>query len=246
MLKRILARWSRDLGELPCDYITYDLETTGVEADDLIVELGYCSVIDGIATEYHSHVLDWTQISGIDDDWLQYRLQFCADNMRKNNRVAHMTYERMKTEGSHPEIVLREYVELFEEARDNNVLIVGHNAVQFDNPRVESAAVEWLGLDDWTFPNLVFDTAAVVKATLTQMPPHRDESLQEYFLRVLERPAPNVKYNLDSYCVEKFGLLDKYSIDISMSHTAGFDAMLTHLLFEEIRNSANDIEAILL
>lgn len=237
MLRKILKKWSRHLGELPRDYITYDLETCGIDrTEDLIVELGHCIVIDGVSESYHSHVIDWTNTDGIDQDWLKFKLKNCAEHMAKSGRTYHMNYERMRREGSPPDVVLQEYKDLFDEARDANILIVGHNAVQFDNPFFEVAVNEWLAADDWTFPELVFDTAAVVKATIVQMPPLKGESLQQYFFRVLDRPAPGVRYNLDTFCVERFGLLDKYpGLQISDAHTAGFDAMLTHLLLEEFR-----------
>lgn len=236
MLRKILRKWSNELGCLPSDYITYDLETCGIDRyEDLIVELGHCVVIDQTSEEYHSHVIDWSQEPGIDQDWLKYKLKSCAEHMAKNGRTSHMNYERMRREGSPPGVVLKEYRDLFDSARDNGIMIVGHNAVQFDNPFFEQAINEWLG-EDWKFPDFVFDTAAVVKATLTQMPPHEEETLQQYFFRVLDRPAPGVYYNLDTFCVERFHLKEQYpGLNISDAHTAGFDAMLTHLLLEQFR-----------
>lgn len=237
MLREILKKWSTELGSLPTDYITYDLETCGVDRyEDLIVELGYCPVIDQTSGEYHSHVVDWTTEPGIDQDWLKFKLKSVAEHMAKSGRTSHMTYERMRREGSPPAVAFKEYRDLFDSARDNNIMIVGHNAVQFDNPFFEEAVREWLEDDSWKFPELVFDTAAVVKATIVQMPPWPEETLQQYFFRVLDRPAPGVKYNLDTYCVGRFGLKEKYpGLDISNAHTAGFDAMLIHLLLEEFR-----------
>jgi DNA polymerase III epsilon subunit-like protein len=234
MLQRILRKWSKELGSLPRDYICYDLETTGIQfGDDLIVELGYCHVLDGRADTYNSHVIDWTRQPGIDQDWLKSKIDACTEHMRSNGRTYHMTYKRMQDDGSPPDIVFQEYKELFEYARESKTLIVGHNAVQFDNVRFEDAIREWLGDEEWTFPEHVFDTAAVVKATLTGMPPLPEETLQQYFFRVLDRPAPGVKYNLDTFCVKQFKLLDNYpDLDLADSHTAGFDAMLTHLLLE--------------
>lgn len=237
MLDTILNKWSAELGELPRDYITYDIETTGVDPNvDLIVEIGYCAAIDCRAEEYHTHVLDWTQVPTVDQHWLRHRLDACAKHFKKAGRTYHMSFERMRKEGSHPEVVLEEYRQLFDEARQSNIMIAGHNAVQFDNDFFEQAVYEWLQRDDWTFPSLVFDTAAVLKATQLDMPPHPEESLHDYFVRVLERPATGIAYNLDSFCVEHFDLKSKFpDIDFSSAHSAGFDAMVTHLILEEFR-----------
>lgn len=237
MLATILDKWSHDLGALPKEYITYDLETTGVDCEqDLIVELGYCAAIDGKAAEYHNHVLDWTRVRGVDQTWLHYKLEECAKHMRKQGRTYHMSYERMKAEGSHPEVVIQDYKAIFDYAKENNIMIVGHNAVNFDNKFIEQAVYEWLQVDDWKFPEYVFDTAAVVKATQLELPPYPEETLSQYFSRVLELPVAGVKYNLDTYCVKEFNLLDKFpSLDVTEAHSAGFDAMLVHLLLEEFR-----------
>lgn len=238
MLNTILQKWALELGELPSDYVTYDLETTGVDnGEDLIVELGHCVVIDRSSEEVHSTVLDWTKIPTVDKDWLKFKLKRCSEAMLRNGRTPHMTYERMQSEGIDPLQALTEYATLFDNFKKEGLLIAGHNAVQFDNPFFEQAVCEWLNKPNWKFPTLVFDTAAVVKATLTQMPPLEGESLQQYFFRVLDRPAPCVKYNLDTYCVQQFGLMDKHpELSLADAHTAGFDAKLTHLLLEEFRN----------
>jgi hypothetical protein len=143
----------------------------------------------------------------------------------------------MKEEGQAPRQLLAEYADMLYQAGEDGIVIVGHNVVQFDAPFFERAVLEWLDLD-WPFPELVFDTAAVVKATLVGMPPFPEETLREYFFRVLERPAPGTCYNLDTYCVNKFKLPEKYpDLDMSGAHNAGFDSMLTHLLLEEFRRS---------
>lgn len=243
MLKQILTQWQEQLGQIPYDYLCYDMELTGTSFfEDLVVELGYCLVQNGKADEYHSHVIDWSCEPDIDQEALKERLEQCAAHMAKSGRTYHMTYDRMRKEGQPVRDVLNEYVEIFNIAKEEKLFIVGHNAVQFDNPRFELAVHDWLGID-WHFPELVFDTAAVEKASLTGMPPWDEESMHEYFLRVLDAPTPGVKYNLDGWCVDKYNLLDKYpGLNLKDAHTAGFDAMLVHLLLEEFRGSSYEEE----
>jgi len=247
MIRTILKRWKRELGELPRDYFCFDLETTGFSFrfnkgaeneeesnDDLIVELGHCSVEGGYAKYYESKVLNWFECDLVDDAWLEWKLERCYQNMRKAGRECHMSAKRMREEGEDPIEVLQFYRDLLEQARTDRKLFVGHNLALFDSNVFANATEEWLGDRFEIGKDEVLDTAAIEKATTCGMEPWPDESTMDYFRRVLDRPAPGIRWHLE-HCVKKYKLDRKYDLDLDNAHTAGFDAMLCHLLMEEFR-----------
>lgn len=236
------------LGTPPADYFCFDMETTGFRAeDDLVVELGNCVVKHGKAQHYETHVLDWTHkdvSEYVPLDWLKWKLKRCAKQMKAAGRVSHMTIERMQAEGDSPIAVLSAYVQMFRNWRAVEKYFLGHNLVQFDAKRFAQATEEWLG-EAWVFDSdAVIDTAAIEKAIQTGMDPNDDETCAGYMKRVLSRPAPGVSWALEPWCVEKYQLTKKYpGLNMNDAHSAGFDAMLVHLLFEEFRELANGSSA---
>lgn len=240
MVKRIIEIWKKRHGDLPRDYLCFDLETTGFKADDdLIVELGNCQVQDGQGPLYEGDVLNWFESDMVDDDWLEDKLETCRASMERAGRVYTMTPDRMQSEGNTPEIVLEKYVSLIEAAKEKKQQIVGHNIVKFDAKRFAQATEEWLGKRCEIPPELCFDTAAVEKASQLELEPDPSEPLHKYFKRILEYPVAGVRYNLDDHCVNKYKLQEKYDLPMEEAHTAGFDACLCHLLLEEFRRLAN-------
>ncbi len=241
VIEDIIKRWKADLGkrfnyDLPSDYMCFDLETTGFDRkDDLIVEIGHCRVQDRSSGYYESRVLDWTQSEHVDIAWLEHKLNACKASMAKTGRDYHMTIDRMQSEGEKPEDVFKYYVDLLEGTRKLGQVFVGHNLARFDSPFFTTAIAEWLAEEFVFNDGEIIDTAVIEKAAQAGLPQQPGESMDEYFKRVMRTPCAGVKYNLDQHCVEKYGLLEKYHLDMSEAHTAGFDAMLCHLLLEEFR-----------
>ena len=252
MITSILDQWKEQLGDLPSDYYCFDLETTGFsfnfgkEAkddedsnDDLIVEIGHCSVEGTYAKYYESKVLNWFESEHIEDAWLEWKLERCYQNMRKAGRDCHMSAERMRDEGESPVEVLDYYHGLLSEARASGKLFVGHNLAVFDSRVLADATEEWLGKRFEIGRDEVLDTGAIEKAATCGMDPWPEEGMMDYFQRVLDRPAPGVPWHLE-HCINKYGLAKKYDLDMSSAHTAGFDAMLCHLLMEEYRGISEE------
>ena len=238
VIRQILKQWTKQYGTpFPHTYICFDMETTGLyQFTDLIVELGHCRIVDGVASTYESRVLDWTQVpEDIEQSWLEYRIKECADDMAAKGSQSHMSIERMRDEGEHPYEVLQDYLDMFSTAVENREFIVGHNSVRFDIPRVATAMLEWLSADFRFDANRVLDTAAIEKASQMGVFPQPGEIMSDYFIRVMRIRAKGVFSNLSRHCVAKYKLTEKYDLNMADAHTAGFDAMLTHLLLEEFR-----------
>lgn len=240
LLRDIMQKWCTQQGDIPRDYTGFDMETTGfMQNDDLIVELGSCLVENGKPQYYESHVLNWTlpeYEDVIPPDWLVYKLDRCATQMQRAGRVSHMTLTRMKKEGDDPRLILGQYAELLSKQQQGGGYIVGHNVLNFDKSRFEFSVGEWLGQEFELDSERIIDTAAIEKALQTGMEPCIDERMSDYFLRVLNRPAPGLHWSLEPWCVEKYQLIKKYpDLTLEDAHSAGFDALLVCLLMEEFR-----------
>jgi hypothetical protein len=85
----------------------------------------------------------------------------------------------------------------------------------------------------------VFDTGIAVKAS--QMPdvpfPRPEESLFKFMQRIGRTPR-KIRWALDKYCEETWGLTKKAGVSPGLAHTAGVDSLLTATLMEEIRKLA--------
>jgi len=226
---------------IPSNYLSVDVETTGLKPDwDLIVEIGHCAVHAGKGVGTMSTLIDWTKNEYVDQDWLKAKLSLVrrhveGDPHRPTGRTFPITYERLGDEGILPEVAFRFYRDLFEFIRAGKGLFVMHNGLQCDVPFLEAAFEEWLQ-DPFIFaPYEVFDTGAMVKAAQLELYPNKNETLRDYFLRVVRKRVSGVYWSLEGYCLEAFELDKKYDLRREDLHTAGVDALMTHWLLEELR-----------
>ena len=241
--KKLIKEIVNDIGGIPTDYLCLDSETTGFKKnDDLIVALGHCSVTDCQADTFEYKVLNWADFdqSLVPIHWLEQKLNSCRYWMEKNGRSYHgVTIELMRERGYPPLDVFEEYLELMQTAVKNGQELVGHNLAHFDKPRIEYALAEYIGAEYNLPEELIFDTAAIEKASICGMVPHAGEHRYKYFKRVLAAARAGVNYKLDLNCVPKYQLAEKYDLDLDQAHVnPGFDAMLCHLLAEEFREIA--------
>ena len=252
-VKCILRKWEKLHGKLPRDYLCFDTETTGFNfswdkapddqtecGDDLIVELGFCAVVDSTASFYQSHMLDWTRHPLVEEEWLRYKLNNCRERMAERGLDYRFTYELLQQNGKDPIKVIDWYRRRLLKARRDGMVFVGHNICGFDARIFAQTTDEWLGNRFEFGDNEIVDTAAIEKASQVGMEPFADETMAKYFRRVMATPWADVKYTLDRDCVPKYELDKKYDISTEESHTAGFDAMLCHLLLEEFRSLVDD------
>ncbi len=227
-------------GCLPDSYMTLDCETTGFSHRDLIVEMGHCVVEEGVGQYYESTILNWADHPDISEGFL--RNQFARQKRDGYNQ--HVTIKKMREVGQRPEDVLETYLEVFEKNREDDQIFAGHNFVGFDRPRIMKHMEWWIGAewifyyDDPDFENECFDTSIVEKACQVGLIPFADETPRKYFGRVVGNKQKGVRFKLGPHCVPKYGLDVKYDLDPDKEHSAGYDAMLVHLLLEEYANIA--------
>ena len=231
------------IGGIPADYFCVDTETTGFKKDDdLIVAMGHCSVTGCQADTFEFKVLNWADFDQnlVPLHWLEQKLNSCRYWMEKKGRNYHgVTIELMRERGYPPLEVFEEYLALIQAAVERGQDLLGHNLAHFDKPRIEYAFDEYIGAEYILPRHRIFDTAAVEKASICGMLKHDNENRFKFFKRILSARRAGVYYKLDQNCVPKYGLAEKYDLDLTQAHVnPGFDAMLCHLLAEEYREIA--------
>lgn len=238
---------------VPSDYLCFDLETTGFSfsfseygkkesecADDIIVELGHCDVTDSSADVFESTVLNWTLLPEyIDTGWLKDKLKLVAEAMQERGSVFHVPYSVMAGSKAHPLEALENYVSILEDALNAGKKIVGLNVLGFDRRVFADATGEWLGQAFEIPPESIVDVGIIEKARQLKIMPKRGETLPDYLSRIRNMPVKGVRWSSD-HCCEVYGLNEKYGLDDASKHSAGYDAMLCHLLMEEFKAIHSD------
>lgn len=241
----IIGAWAQSLfqhlgGSLPVDYCCVDLESTGFNRkDDLIVEVGHCLVYDSKIEKRYNVALNWVDHPDVPNDWLEKRLKRVKSQMEASDQSWHIDMDYLKTQGLKPEKVLNFYHDFLTTLMENQTFLVLHNGFSFDEPMFRNSFRDFLGVPDFSFgEDHVLDTSALVKASqLVEEPgimPTSSESARGYFQRIHGRRRKGVRSNLN-FCVERFGLINKYGLDPTQLHQAGEDAYVCHLLVEEMR-----------
>lgn len=234
---RTFQEVSKHVG-IPRDYFVLDIETLGYGKQVPIIQIGWGVVRDAQLVNVESLLLDWSDPHyGQDQDWVRSQIARITSDMAKKGKRYCTTYERMRAEGVDPEDAMRVYMQLIDGYLTDNQLIVGHNAWMFDRRRIDHHCQEFFGKTPAWTPNSIFDTGLVEKASQLNRPPWRGETLDEWYKRVYGGHS-KVKWNLESHCVEKYRLQERFGVDPSLAHDAGHDCRLTYCLFETYRQLA--------
>jgi hypothetical protein len=224
-------------GCVPDRYLALDVETSGGSKDDLVVMMGGCLVEGGTPQWYEDVIVDWFRYDDgiVPNDWLEDRLRLCEYHMNQNSGFHGVTLERMRMEGRPVSEVIDHYLKLFQEVRGRHGIFLGHCFLTVDAPRITNFFQEFGGADWKFYDDEVLDTAALEKASVKGFLPCPGETVEEYLLRVIRERRSGLKYSLD-HCIAKYRLQERYQLDMEQRHTAGFDAMVSHLLMEEYRS----------
>ncbi len=241
-IRLILKMMEGRYRNFPKDYLVVDVETTGVVPDeDLIVQVGHCLVLNGEPVDRAGLVLDWTRHPRIDQIWLRNRLTSVKKAVetdrdgRPSGKTYHTTYETLQA-GVEPEPILQSYLDWFQQCRNDKIFIVAHNGAAFDGKFFERHFARFLGETAFGFqPYEMFDTGMCVKAAQASMEPWPEDDPRKFYKRVGAARLKGVKWALDTFCVPRFNLAEKYKLDTGMAHDAGHDCVTTHWLFQELK-----------
>lgn len=224
---------SRLGGAFPASYAAIDTETTGLAFDkDLVVEFGYCLVLNGQVADRLSLVIDWTDHSVVPNHWLEARLDYVRSSMEAQGKPYHHSIVRMKADGLKPDRALRFIKAYLAAVHQRKIPFVAHNGL-FDEAMIAGNLAGFkvdpqgfsFGDDGW------IDTALIEKALSGRhgrLVPRPSETLRSFYQRVKATRITGLKYNLD-HCFEKYGL-DKLGVEAQDMHGAEADAFCSHLL----------------
>jgi hypothetical protein len=181
----------------PDTYLVFDLETSGLDHDDLIVAISLLLVKPNEPPLAHSYLLDWTRYGQqVSQAWLASRLASAQTRRR-------ITVEDLRREGLDPVAGLRYFRNLLH-CLSPETELVGHNIIGFDLPVLQRHFLRWLGDDaNWLTRNSCWDTGLLEKGVGAEVPREDGEPWLAYFNRVHKVRACGVRWALD-YCVNRF------------------------------------------
>lgn len=241
-MDQFFERMLTQFGNTPDDYVVFDAETTGpIVGTDLITQAGLCIVKNRQCVHRDVRVLNWADSDLINRDWLAERMAKTKEIMESKGKTYHTTFDLLRT-GDDPRTVLRDYAEIFEDAREKGFYFVGHNVWNFDRKIFCHHWSRFTPEDpqfDWG-ENELFDTGMVAKAIQIGSYPWSNDTIKSWAARVGAVRAKGVFWALDNYCVPTYKLAEKHNLDMASAHDAGFDCYVTHLLFEEFRQMAEE------
>ena len=225
----------RHFGELPINYGVSDVETTGFQPDDVVVQIGQAIVRDCKLAHLTSVYINWIGFQGITEEWLRGRIAATAASMAERGSVYKVKLEDIIEKGLPPQEVFRDILDNLTALEAGNFGLTGHNVQQFDMPKI-ARHTQTLFQAVPVYPaDLVFDTGAIAKGRQLLLMPVRGEVLAEWCLRCLKIRAAGVKWKLDGYCADAYDLWQKSGLGATASHDAGADCLLTHHLVESYR-----------
>lgn len=208
----------------PESYLVVDIETTGFSpVRDYIVQFGIV------------HVEGCEVVSK-----LSFLVQIPPGSMNEKATEVHgLTEEMCNTQGVPRKDAIYSICNTLTQwvgSRADPVFI-GHNAYKFDFPFMQGE-FERAGLPRFDLSSCrIIDTGAIVKAEQIGTYPllEHGETLYEFNDRVLNLRIKGVKWALGEYCMNRFRLQEKMASEGIKTHDATSDCMLTHWVFEKLR-----------
>jgi len=224
--------------DFPTDYMVFDVETVGGfdPTRALIIEVGWATVRNKVLVDAQSLVLDWTIDPRVEGGWLNDSLEYTKREMEKKGKPRHFTYDYLHEHGVPPWEGLHVMVTLLYDAFMRGEKLVGHNAWRFDRGMVTENAKRFM--NGYQVPwgeNRIIDTGLMEKGITMNRPPYDYETLDEWYTRVNNSRIKGVTWALDTVCVPKYHLVERFGLDMQKSHTAAFDCRCTHHLLETFR-----------
>lgn len=229
-------------GEWPSTYCCVDLESSGFRfGEDVMVEWGHTLVVDGKVKDRLSLVFNWANRQTPPDHWIRTRLDQVRFGMRAALKPCHHSYERMLSEGKSPERAFEFITEFTSELKKKSIPFVLHNGT-FDEKMLSANFLQFTDQKGFTFGNLMFDTAAIEKASQLEdnrkAHPQENDNLRTYFTRVNNMRVTGIKSNLDGHCFNKY--LKERGVDPAKMHAAEYDSYCCHLMMEVFREQAGE------
>ncbi len=221
----------------PDDYIVFDTETTGIDPTlDLIVEYGWHITRGRQSRDNDSVLINWIGHYGITEEWLAARMEAVRAKMAERGLNYRFTVDMLKERGIPAPEAVENIFGFFNDALERGELLVGHNIITYDRKMLDALFARFHGGRSIQWPhNCMVDTGLVEKASRQNRVPWANDTIFEWARRVASPPF-NVKWSLDGICIPKYRLAERYQLQQGLNHTAAFDCLATHCLFDTYRD----------
>jgi len=221
----------------PDNYLVFDTETSGiVPAVDLIVEYGWCLVRDRKPVDNDAVMINWVGHYGITYDWLKAKMDTVREAMAAKGHNYRFTPEMLMERGIPAPQAVEHIYEFFQETLNRGEMVMGHNIITFDRPLVDAMFSRFHGGRKIQWPdNCMYDTGLTEKASRQNRVPWINDSLFSWARRAASPPW-NVRWSLDKVCIPKYRLQERFGLNPELTHTAAFDCLATHCLFDTYRD----------
>ncbi len=237
----------RDNGyKFPNSYIVFDMETSGLDPrQDLALQTGYAIVEDGkITFPPTAHLLNWKMVGSdvVDQGWLQARIQATAEKIKEKGGTYKFTYEGL-SDGIDPLQLLKGYAVAFQRWQCSGKYFMAHNGFKYDTRMIENHFQRFVDCEFRFDLNKLIDTGLFEKAMQqhTWVIPNRPSDMCYFYGQISDKHS-RIKWSLSRDCLQKYDLVEKHNLDLSKAHSADFDCIGTHLLYQEYRRIALELE----
>lgn len=233
---RELLQLSHRLQLLPPDCVVFDMETSGFSRqDDLVLEASLATVRAGEVVSVQTWLLNWADCPGMDERWLNQRLERTRENMAKRGDVFRFNADYLR-QGAPAMEGFHELVQTLYDLLKTGQPVCGHNVWAFDSSIVDACTTRMMNgyLLPWQNGGL-FDTGLFEKALQLGTAPWPGEPLHQWWKRVASTFAAGVKWSLFKHCVPKYALTDRHTLDVADAHTSACDCYATAALYKTFR-----------
>jgi DNA polymerase III epsilon subunit-like protein len=145
-----------------------------------------------------------------------------------------LDYDTVVREGQDPRVFIPALAGTLRTALTNGLSLVGHNLCAYDLVLLSRAVTNLTGESLLIPTDRVFDTGMMVKAKQLNNVPNDGENQLQWFQRVYNTRS-RVKWKLDGYCADTYDLWGKSGLDPTAAHDALSDCILTHHLFQSLK-----------
>jgi len=227
-----LLNYIKEYGPIPDDYVSIDIEASGLGERDLPLQIGWCIVKNRKPIVEVSHVIDWTSyLKSNEVEDLAKRMDDTRKKMDSKGYSYPWTIKMLKTRGKHPKEVAKKLFETID-----NQYLVAHYGWMFDYPVIGKYLSKYGNYNFSPDQSLLLDTGILVKSMLVSVSPSKGEPYHTYLKRIHSINTGH-KHSVTA-CLDIFGLNSK-GVNKSATHDSGYDSWLVHLILESLREKSN-------
>jgi DNA polymerase III epsilon subunit-like protein len=217
------------------DYVVLDMETSGLDPTaDLVLQFGCVIVRAGKIVHTTRAYLNWVQPGFITEETLRNKMASVAAHMMDRGSAYRLSYDTVIAEGQDPRFFLPALLETLHEALANGLAIVGHNLVAYDLVMLSRLITQVTGSRLLVGTGAVWDTGMLEKGRQMRHIPSMYENQIQWFNHIANARR-RIKWKLDGWCSDVYDLWAKSGLDPTAAHDALGDAVLTHYLYQSIK-----------